>query len=108
MEKYGIPASVKLAQGIIESWAGEHPAARQNNNHFGSPLRGEEFESAWESWRVHSHLLQSEYASLFKSGDSYKQWAKALKRSDYTDDRQYDKKLISVIEKYQLYLLDDL
>ena len=107
MEKYGIPASINLAQGIIESWAGNHPATRQNNNHFGPPMRGHSFDSAWKNWRTHSLLLKADYPKLFKSGNSYKKWAKALSRSAYTDDRQYEKKLIEVIEIYQLYRLDE-
>ena len=107
MEKFGIPASVKMGQAILASWAGDHAATKKVNNHFGMLLDGNSFDSSWENWRAHSLLLQSEYPSLFKNGTSYKKWAKGLKKSDYTDEKQYDKMLIEVIETYQLYLLDE-
>lgn len=106
MEKFGIPASVKMAQGLLESQAGEHPQARQANNHFGFPLAGRQYNSAWENWRAHSLLLSNEYPGLFKAGQNYKQWAKALERSGYTNDGNYAEKLIEAIEKFQLYNLD--
>lgn len=106
MEKFGIPASVKMAQGLLESLAGEHPQARQANNHFGFPLAGHQYNSAWENWRAHSLLLSNEYPGLFKAGQNYKQWARALEQSGYTNDSQYAQKLIELIEKFQLYNLD--
>ena len=107
MEKFGIPASVKMAQGILESWAGEHPASVQTNNHFGLPLSGQSYDSAWENWRSHSLLIKEQYAELYNAGHSYKKWAKGLKQSGYHTDKRYDKKLIDLIERYQLYLLDE-
>lgn len=107
MEKFNIPASVKMGQAILASWAGEHEATKKENNHFGLVLDGNRFDSAWENWRAHSLLLQSDYSDLFKQGTSYKKWAKALKKSDYTNEKKYDQKLIDVIESYQLYLLDE-
>ena len=106
MEKFGIPASIKMAQGLLESQAGGHPQARQANNHFGAPLAGQHYNSAWENWRAHSLLLQNEYPGLSDAGHSYKKWAKALERSGYTDDSRYADKLIELIEKFQLYNLD--
>ncbi len=107
MAKFGIPASIKMAQGILESKAGEHPAALRDNNHFGHPLRGQAFNSAWENWRAHSQLLQDHYPQLFRSGNSYKKWARALQKSDYGAGRDgYARQLVEIIEKYQLYLLD--
>lgn len=107
MEKYGMPASVKMAQGILESWAGEHPATRKNNNHFGSLLTGTAYNSAWENWRAHSQLLKESYPELFILGKSYKKWARGLEKAGYSPDKKYSRKLVDIIEKYQLYLLDE-
>lgn len=106
MEKFGMPASVKMAQALLESLAGEHPRARQANNHFGEPLSGQHYNSAWENWRAHSLLLQNEYPGLFDAGSNYKQWARALEKSGYSNDHQYGGRLIEIIEKFQLYNLD--
>lgn len=107
MQKYGVPASVKMAQAIVESWAGQQTATTSTNNHFGAPLASRNYENAWENWRAHSLLLRDQYASLLKEGTSYKKWAKGLKNANYNSDRKYDQKLIEVIERYQLYLLDE-
>lgn len=107
MDKFGIPASIKMAQGILESMAGEHPAAVQNNNHFGMPLSGQTYDSAWESWRIHSVLIREQYNQLYEAGYSYRKWAKGLKKASYNADKNYDDKLVEVIERYQLYLLDE-
>ena len=108
MEKFGIPASVKMAQALLESAAGEHPRARQANNHFGAPLDGQHFNSAWENWRSHSLLLQREYPSLFQAGSNYKKWARALEQSSYNQNSHYADTLVEIIEKFQLYNLDQL
>jgi flagellum-specific peptidoglycan hydrolase FlgJ len=107
MEKFGIPASIKLAQGILESAAGKSKMAKVENNHFGRPLAEQSFGSAWENWRAHSIYLRSEFPSLFENGGSYKTWAKGLKKVRYSKDKNYDKKLIQIVERYQLYLLDE-
>ena len=106
-EKFGMPASVKLAQAVIESWAGQRPADLQDNNHFGQPLQSEAYGNAWENWRAHSLLIRQQFPELFKYGSGYKKWAKGLKKMGYSQERNYDKKLIEIIEKYQLYLLDE-
>lgn len=106
MSKFGIPASVKMGQGILESHAGHHPAVKQSNNHFGAPLSGQTYESAWENWRAHSVLLKEEFPKLFESGSSYKKWANGLQDIGYSNDKKYAKKLVDVIERYQLYLFD--
>ncbi len=108
MQKFGIPASIKMAQGIVESGAGASDNARQTNNHFGVPLSGTSYDSAWENWRAHSLLLRGQYPQLFELSNSYKKWAKALKELGYNSDQHYDQKLMDVIEKYQLYLLDEM
>ena len=106
MGKFGIPASVKMSQAILESGAGMSRLAQSEYNHFGRPLVDETYENAWENWRMHSLLLKNDYTNLFNQL-GYKDWAIALKDSPYTSDQNYDKKLIEIIEKYQLYLLDE-
>lgn len=106
MRKFGIPASIKLAQGILETHAGVG-VNPDENNHFGAPLAGESYVSAWENWRAHSLFLKREYADLFDNAFGYKQWAKGLAQRGYSSDRKYGDKLISVIEKYQLNLYDE-
>ena len=127
MKKYGIPASITLAQGLLESGAGKSKLATKANNHFGikadSRWKGKTFTSFdngnWHKFRAyknaeksyddHSLFLvgNSRYASLFKlSRKDYKGWAKGLKRAYYAEDREYDKKLIGLIEKYELHKYD--
>ena len=126
MKKFGVPASISMAQAIIESRAGTSLLAQKCKNHFGIKCwskkhRGccmkfkddnnndsfRHFEkSAWESWRAHSKLLSSgRYMALHKSND-YKAWAKGLKAIGYATDRTYAEKLIGVIERYDLHRLD--
>ncbi|WP_170110310.1 glucosaminidase domain-containing protein [Flavilitoribacter nigricans] len=107
MRKYAIPASIKMAQGMLESMAGQSPAAVNQHNHFGPAFAGDQFDSAWENWRAHSLLIQREFKSLLDEGSNYKAWAKGLKKSGYSNDPEYDQKLIDVIQRYQLYLLDE-
>jgi flagellum-specific peptidoglycan hydrolase FlgJ len=124
-DKYGIPASITLAQGIIESAAGQSKMAIKDNNHFGIKCYSKcigcrcanyadddiydmfrIFETAWESYREHSKiLLNDRYKSCFKSKD-YKHWAKELQRCGYATSKRYEKNLISIIETYKLYKLD--
>lgn len=108
MQKYQIPASIKMAQAILESRAGEVENGHQINNHFGAPLADRRYDSAWENWRAHSLLLKDQYPQLFESGTNYRQWAKSLKELGYSKDKNYDDKLMEAIEKYQLYLLDEM
>lgn len=127
MEKYGVPASISLAQGLIESNAGASKLARNNNNHFGIKCfqrncrKGHctnhsddshkdffrKFPNAWESWRAHSRMISTgRYAKLKKHGKNYKKWAVGLKEIGYATDQNYDKKLIGVIERYGLHRYD--
>ena len=127
MEKYGIPASVKMAQAILESNAGRSLLSTKNNNHFGMKCfsrtckKGHcsnfgddshkdffrKYNTAWESWRSHSKLIANgKYKSLLKYGNDYKKWAKGLKQLGYATARHYDQTLIELIEKYRLYELD--
>lgn len=129
MDKFGIPASISMAQAIIESRSGTSTLAVKNNNHFGVKCFSKtcpqghcnnftddhhkdffrKYPGAWESWREHSHfLMKNSYKRLLKYGKNYKAWAVGLREIGYATDPTYDKKLISVIERYDLNKLDDL
>lgn len=126
MRQYGIPASITLAQGILESGAGNGTLVKKANNHFGIKChdwkgakvyhdddeKGECFRKyslAKFSFRDHSLFLtnRGRYSSLFKlPKDDYKGWAKGLKNAGYATDKKYPAKLISLIERYKLYQYD--
>jgi len=127
MKRTGIPASITLAQGMVESNYGRSTLARKGNNHFGIKChsdwkggriyhddnrRGECFRayrSAEESYRDHSDFLVngSRYRDLFSlPSDDYKGWAHGLKRSGYATDPKYPSKLIAKIEEYDLHRFD--
>ena len=128
MDKYGIPASIILAQGLIETNAGESKLAVRNNNHFGMKCFSKKcrkghcsnftddshkdffrkYKSAWESYRAHSHLLNGKrYKHLKKLGiKDYKGWAKGLKKAGYATDKRYAEKLINLIETLKLDKFD--
>ncbi len=107
MEKFGIPASLKMALAILESRAGTNPKALSINNHFGEQMDGQFYQSAWKNWRAHSEFLKKNYSFLFSNGMNFRKWAEAIQHSDYTDDEKYAEKILKVIEDYQLYLLDE-
>ena len=127
MERYGIPASITLAQGILESGAGKSELARKSNNHFGikadSDWKGSyvssmdngklckfrKYGNVASSYEDHSRFLadRERYASLFRlKKNDYKGWANGLKSAGYAEDSQYPEKLISLIERYELYRYD--
>ena len=128
MEKYGIPASITLAQGLLESNCGESRLAVRNNNHFGvkcfsrSCKKGHctnftddshkdffrKYNNVWESYRGHSYLLRADrYKPLYKlDSNDYKGWARGLKKAGYATDKYYAEKLIQIIETFELYKLD--
>lgn len=127
MKAYGIPASITLAQGILESGAGRGVLVKKTNNHFGIKChtgwdgdfdfhdddeKGEcfrKYNHPMYSFRDHSIFLtsRSRYAFLFDlRNDDYRGWAKGLKDAGYATDRKYPSKLISFIEQYQLYKYD--
>lgn len=129
MVEYKIPASITLAQGILESGNGLSELTRKANNHFGikchkswtgkkvyhdDDRRNEcfrKYPSAEGSFNDHSLFLTSRgrYEFLFDlDPDDYKGWAKGLKKAGYATDRKYPKKLISFIENFELYRYDDL
>jgi len=123
MQRTGVPASIKLAQGIHETMAGTSDLVIKSNNHFGikckdtwtgesvthdDDLRGECFRkylSAAESYRDHSNFLKgsSRYASLFNLDPvDYKHWAFGLKKAGYATNPQYPQIIIKLIEDYHL------
>ncbi len=127
MFKYGIPASITLAQGLLESAAGQSTLARKANNHFGikvgSSWKGaymlrdddapnEKFRaygSVEESYEDHSLFLRNNrrYAALFTLlPDDYKGWAKGLKKAGYATAPTYASSLIRIIESYNLHHFD--
>jgi len=122
MKDYGIPASITLAQGILESAAGTSDLAKEANNHFGikchSDWKGKTFHkdddkkhecfrsypSVEQSFDDHSAFLKKErYADLYNLKiTDYKSWAKGLKRCGYATDPHYADRLIDLIERYEL------
>jgi len=128
MKTHLIPASITLAQGILESRSGNSDLTRVSNNHFGIKChkgwsgattyhdddKKEEcfrvYDNPINSYDDHSRLLteRKRYAKLFKlkKGD-YKAWAKGLQKAGYATDKKYPKKLIRIIEKYELYKYDE-
>ncbi len=128
MKKNKIPASIKLAQGILETNGGTSDLAKKCNNHFGIKCFSKKckkghcmnfnddthkdffkkYNSVEESYRAHSLFLKkSRYENLFNlEMNDYKSWAYELKRAGYATDKKYPEKLINLIEKYELYKYD--
>ena len=102
MKKFGIPASIKLAMGILESHADTNPLTLSTNNHFGQHFHGQVFKSAWENWRRHSILLKENYPQLFRNGLDSEKWIAGLKQSHYSTDPFFYKKLTEVVGRYDL------
>ena len=128
MERYGIPASITMAQGILESDCGNSLLSMKSNNHFGikckstwtgatishdDDAKGEcfrKYPSVEESYRDHSEFLDksARYQDLFKLDPTdYKGWAHGLQKAGYATNPQYAQQLIKIIEDYQLFLLDE-
>lgn len=126
MSLYDIPSSITLAQGILESGSGKGRLSVKANNHFGIKCHGwsggkiyhdddkaqecfRKYKDAKYSFRDHSLFLKDRkrYAKLFrlKKGD-YKGWARELRAAGYATDKKYPQKLISIIERYELYKFD--
>lgn len=121
---FGIPASITLAQGLLESSAGQSHLAVNGNNHFGVKSHhwmGEtvcygnpdkqvcyrKYGSVEDSFQDHSLFLKGKrYSKLFDYDiNDYRSWAKGLSECGYAEDPDYARKLISIIEQYQLHLL---
>ena len=128
MKRYGIPASITMAQGILESSAGNSDLARRSNNHFGikckknwtgakvyhdDDAKGECFRAyptVEESYEDHAKFLDDSprYDSLFAyPSNDYKSWARGLKAAGYATATDYATRLVKIIEDMKLYLLDN-
>lgn len=128
MKRYGIPASITMAQGILESSAGNSDLARRSNNHFGikckknwtgakvyhdDDAKGECFRAyptVEESYEDHAKFLDDSprYDSLFAyPSNDYKSWARGLKAAGYATAPDYATRLVKIIEDMKLYLLDN-
>ncbi|MDR1719897.1 MAG: glucosaminidase domain-containing protein [Dysgonamonadaceae bacterium] len=127
MKKYKIPASITLAQGLLESGAGMSQFVKDSNNHFGIKCASEwtgqkiyrddnlanecfrKYSSPEDSFDDHSRFLaeKNRYAALFSLDISdYRAWAKGLQQCGYATDKAYANKLIKLIEDYELYHYD--
>lgn len=126
MHRVGIPASITLAQGCLESNNGNSTLATKGNNHFGIKCHDwtgkkiyhdddkrhecfRSYRSAYDSYMDHSEFLttKSRYASLFEiSPHDYRGWAKGLKAAGYATAKNYATLLIRIIEENQLYQYD--
>lgn len=127
MQRSGVPASITLAQGILESESGNSVLANKSNNHFGIKCRSDwqgakvyhdddyrqecfrKYETVEQSYIDHSDFLKNNqrYASLFLLAPTdYKGWAKGLKKAGYATNPVYAQKLIDLIEKYALQNYD--
>ena len=128
MIQFGIPASITLAQGILESGAGKGRLSVEANNHFGIKCHDwngkkiyhdddeeqecfRKYDNPEYSYRDHSLFLSNRgrYSFLFDlKKDDYKQWARGLKKAGYATDPKYPQKLIDLIQRYQLYKYDNI
>lgn len=127
MNKYRIPASITLAQGLLESGAGRSSLATKAHNHFGIKVSGNwtgpyvlknddapnekfrKYNNARESYEDHSRFLQGRrYQGLFKLKiTDYRGWARGLKAAGYATSPTYAESLIRIIEMYNLYQFDN-
>ncbi len=128
MAQYHIPASITLAQGLLESGAGKSYLSRQGNNHFGIKSHGwsgrtirhdddkkqelfRAYDNPRESYEDHSRFLanRERYQRLFSLHiTDYKGWANGLKACGYATNPKYAQRLISIIETYKLYEYDQM
>ncbi len=128
MAEHGIPASITLAQGLLESGTGSSTLATKNHNHFGIKCFSKKcgkghcsnhsddhhkdffrvFDNPTKSYREHSKILLKErYRKLFDlSPTDYKGWALGLRKAGYATDPRYGEKLIAMIEDLELYRID--
>ncbi|MEN8697237.1 MAG: LysM peptidoglycan-binding domain-containing protein [Bacteroidia bacterium] len=127
MHRGGVPASITLAQGILESSSGNSRLAKLANNHFGIKCKGgwtgmsvradddapdecfRAYESVLESYKNHSEFLRANwrYHELFElDRTDYKGWCHGLRKAGYATNKQYGNILISLIERYELYQYD--
>ena len=127
MKKMEVPASITMAQALLESSDGNSNLAREGNNHFGikcSDWKGpayiqdddtkdecfRKYKSVLDSYDDHSNFLRTRtrYSFLFELDiKDYKGWAKGLKKAGYATDPTYADRLIKIIEEHELYLMDN-
>ena len=135
MNRTGIPASIKLAQAIHESNAGQSKLSTRSNNHFGIKCKSywqgatyyhidddyddrgvlikscfRSYDAPIDSYIDHSNFIteSTQYGHLVQTcGKDYKKWAHSLQILGYASDAHYADKLINIVESYQLDLLDD-
>lgn len=125
-KKYKIPASITLAQAILESGGGTSQLTKKSNNHFGIKCHSDwkggkvyfdddnkddcfrKYKNAEESYKDHAEFLQkNRYSSLFKLNiQDYKGWARGLQKCGYATNKAYANRLIKIIEDYELYRYD--
>jgi LysM repeat protein len=124
MKRSGVPASITLAQGMLESGYGESELCKKSNNHFGIKCKNEwtgdkvyhdddyknecfrAYPSVADSYKDHSDFLKSRpwYVSLFKlESTDYEGWAYGLKKAGYATEKDYPEKLIGIIQNYGLH-----
>ncbi len=126
MKRSGIPASITMAQGMLESGNGNSTLARKSNNHFGIKCHKwkgprvyhdddrkndcfRKYRNAYESYKDHTDFIVNgqRYQFLFDlRPDDYRGWARGLKKAGYATDPNYSKRLIDLIERYRLHELD--
>jgi len=127
MNRSGIPASITMAQGCLESGNGNSELSKESNNHFGIKCKKDwmgkkvyydddrknecfrKYKTVEESYIDHTNFLMNNqrYAFLFELDQTdYKNWAKGLKKAGYATAHDYDKRLIKIIEENKLYRLD--
>ena len=123
--EFGIPASITLAQGMLESYVGQSKMAVEANNHFGIKAyhwKGEvygrcdslnqvgyrKYGSAEDSFLDHAMFLKGPRYSVLYDIDvtDYRSWAQGLRDCGYAEDANYPAKLITIIEQYELYALN--
>ena len=128
MHRSGIPASITLAQGCLESSNGNSALAKKSNNHFGIKCKSDwkgartyhnddklnecfrKYRSVEESYIDHTNFLMENprYGYLFRiSNKDYDAWAKGLKTAGYATDTKYAQRLIKIIEDEELYIFDE-
>ncbi|MBP1637823.1 MAG: Mannosyl-glycoprotein endo-beta-N-acetylglucosamidase [Bacteroidetes bacterium] len=127
-QRFNIPASITLAQGLLESSAGQSELSQSSNNHFGIKCHNDwdgdkvykkddnvdpdcfrKYNEVEDSYIDHSLFLTNRrhYASLFELNPTdYKGWAYGLKKAGYASDAAYPAKLIKIIEDYELHKYD--
>ena len=123
--EYGVPASITLAQGILESYAGKSKMAQEANNHFGikayhwtgevygrcdslNQVGYRKYGSPEDSFLDHAKFLKGPRYSILYGFDvkDYRSWAQGLRDCGYAEDINYPAKLINIIERYELYAIN--